>query len=131
MTETRVLDGITYRLIPDNDIRDYILEMADNEWDPEDFDMYGDELHQSDWELQEITLDHIQPNAELLASKKFQQDLQPRIKNQFELFKQGVSIPPLVLRGKDLLIFDGYARYHFLKQSGKTKTLGFVSKPRS
>ena len=52
---------------------------------------------------------------------------QAAIKKQKELFAGKIVIPPLILRGNDLFIFDGYARYHFFKDIGIKRCLAYVN----
>ena len=52
--------------------------------------------------------------AELLVSEEFQANLKDRIATQIGLIRARTAIRPLVLRGGDLFLFDGYARAHML-----------------
>lgn len=125
MTE-RIVDGVTYILVPTEQIRKYIIGVCEKEWDPNDFITYNKDLYGSEWKLEEIDLAKIIPNKTLLKSDVFQKDLRPRLRKQKELYATKKPIPPLILRGSDLLIFDGYARYHLLKELGVKKCLAYV-----
>jgi hypothetical protein len=124
----RHFEGVTYRLLRADEVREFVLGVANAEWEPRDFEAYGDDLLHSDWELREIELEQIKPNEILLASFDFQEDLKPRIAEIKMLLQDSQAIPPLILRGSDFLIFDGYARYQALKDQGIRKCLAYVGK---
>ncbi len=120
------LNGIRYCLVSEDKIKDYVVEIANKEWSGDDFLKYGDDLYKSEWSLEVIEVRKIKPNYEMLKTEKFQKDLLPRIKEQQKLNSQDKPIPPLILRGSDLLIFDGYARYHVFKERKVEKCLAYV-----
>lgn len=122
----RDLNGTRYRLLSDDKIREFVLDVAHAEWELLDFDIYGDDLLYSAWELREVELGQIKRNEELLASPKFQDDLKPRIAEIKALIRNASTITPLILRGSDFLIFDGYARYQAFKDLGIRKCLAYV-----
>ena len=122
----RDCNGVKYRLLRDDKIREFVLDVANAEWEPHDFEDYGDDLQHSVWELREVELEQIEPNEELLASPNFQEDLKPRIAEIKALLQNAQAIPPLILRGSDFLIFDGYARYQAFKDLGIRKCLAYV-----
>jgi hypothetical protein len=120
------LDGVKYYVLSENEVRDYVISVAKEEWETEDFDLYGDDLYKSKWKLEEIEVDKITMRADLLASNEFLKDVSPRIEKQLEIIPTGINIPPLILRGSDLLLFDGYARTNALKKLEKKKCLAYV-----
>lgn len=124
----RDFEGVRYRLLSGDKVREFVLGMANAEWEPHDFETYGDDSLYSVWELREVELEQIKPNEKLLASPQFQEDLKPRIAEIKTLLQNSQAIPPLILRGSDLLIFDGYARYQALKDQGNRKCLAYVGK---
>src|SRR3989339_2224082 len=126
MQEEKIVEGIKYFIINDKDIRDFVIKVAEKEWDKEDFIKYGKDLYDSKWGLKEIEINNIKPNLDLLATEVFQKDLQERIKKIREILNKGQSISQLILRGQDFLIFDGYARYHVLKERNIKKCLAHV-----
>jgi hypothetical protein len=125
MQLTKQISGVTYYILSEpREIRDYVLAVAQKEWDPDDFTKYGDDLENSNWQLEEVDVDAIQfgpsqPNPE---------DLEPRIVTQLEILKNNISVPPLILRGTDLLIFDGYARTNSFRKMGIKKCLAYVGR---
>jgi hypothetical protein len=123
----RELDGVLYRvLVKADQIRNYVELITKEEWSLGDFEQYGDDLCQAKWKLEEVMIEKIQSNNILLATAKFQKDLQPRILKQREIQRQKIAIPPLILRGSNLLIFDGYARWSVFKEKGVKKCLAYV-----
>ncbi len=122
----RVVGGIRYGLIEPSVVREHILSMADQEWDPEDFARSGKDLRNATWKLEKVKVQSVRMHTELMRSREFRNDLRLRIGRVLKLIKRGGSIPPLVLRGKDLLIFDGYAGLHALRQLGATECLAYI-----
>lgn len=122
------VDGIIYTLFPEEQIKKYVIDICEKEWDSDDFPKYGDDLYRSTWKLEEIEVAKISPNPTLMQSKFFQKDVQPMLQKQKELYLAKTPIFPLILRGKDLLIFDGYARYLLLKGLGTKKCLAYVGR---
>ncbi len=102
------------------------MRVVKEEWEVEDFEKYGEELRHSEWKLEEVELIKIKMRPELMASQEFGEDLAARIEKQRESHANGMPIRPIILRGADLLIFDGYARVHFLQKIGKKKCLAYV-----
>lgn len=102
--------------------------MADKEWDPEDFDKYGEELQSAVWGLVIVEVQDVKEHPEIIRSEEFLTDLRPRIQTVSKLIREGKPIPPLILRGKDHLIFDGYARLHALRALGVKKCLAYVGR---
>ncbi|MEE4298082.1 MAG: hypothetical protein V2J24_01455 [Pseudomonadales bacterium] len=125
------VDGIEYEVLDEPEqIEGYVLRVADEEWDPEDFDDFGADLHGKSWSLERVAVARVRPQNTLLASPEFQADVQPRIAAQRCMHRRGEAIPPLILRGADLLIFDGYARWHLFRELGISTCLAYVGRTR-
>lgn len=122
----REFEGVRYRIHKKERVREYVIAVAREEWEPRDFDLYGADLFNSVWMLREVPMAKIKPNKELLASPEFQEDLRHRIQKVKALLRDGEPLPPLILRGSDLLILDGYARYSVLVEMKITKCLAYV-----
>lgn len=127
LTEKK-LNGISFFVLPQEQIPKYVFDVCQGEWDKEDFVKYGDDLYKATWQIEKILVDKIKVNEEMLKSDAFQKDVQPRIVKQKELYAAGVPMNPLILRGSDLLIFDGYARWHLLKQLGAKHCMAYVGR---
>ncbi|MEK6887415.1 MAG: hypothetical protein AABX14_00550 [Candidatus Aenigmatarchaeota archaeon] len=119
--------GIKYKILDKSRIQKYVISIANKEWEKSDFEKYGNDL-QLKFILKKVDLSKIKPNKKLLKTHEFKKDLGKRIKKVRGLISTDKSIPPLILRGKDLLIFDGYARFHVLRELGIKKCLAYVGK---
>jgi hypothetical protein len=122
----RILEGVQYILLAHDRIRAYVTKVCEEEWDPPDFGAYGPDLYESEWGLEKVPVRRIAVNEELLARDSFQREVAPRIARQEELRKARTPIPPLILRGRDKLILDGYARYHMLKRAAIARCFAYV-----
>ena len=77
------IEGIEYEALQDSEqIERYVLRVAAEEWDPEDFDEFGSDLHGQLWSLDRVVVADIKPQQSLLNSPEFQADVQPRIATQ-------------------------------------------------
>ena len=122
------VEGLRYVVLVDSEkIEKFVVSTCEEEWDNEDFETFGDDLYGQTWKLSEVLVKNIQVQKQLLQSPIFIKDVTPRIAKQRELYEEGIAIPPLILRGKDLLIFDGYARWHFFRSLGLNKCLAYTS----
>ena len=128
LTKKIELDGVKYEVLSSSDaISSYVIKICEEEWSVEDFDDYGDDLYEQTWRVQSVEVEDILPDHKLLQSSRFIADVTPRIATQRKLHKSGVSIPPLILRGKDNFIFDGYARWHLFRELGVEECLAYKS----
>lgn len=124
----RVVENVKYGLVPKDELKETIETIAKEEWDEEDFRMFGDDLYKSNWELEEVDVDKINIREDLMNDPEFIKSLNLRVNIHKKLQVDKVAIPPLILRGSDLLIFDGYARLHTLKELGIKKCLAYVGR---
>lgn len=131
MPREMVLETVRYGVIEDADeIERYVLATCDEEWDPDDFVEFGQDLYDHCWELRQVPVSEIQTLKHQLESPAFIADVTPRIEQQRKLHRDGEVIPPLILRGHDYLIFDGYARWHLFHEIGAKECLAYVSSGR-
>ena len=129
--EEQKVGEITYRTYRNSsEIELYVVKTCEEEWDADDFKSFGEDLYNNAWQLQVVDVESINVQNNLLNSPEFIADVTPRIEVQRKLFESGVPIPPLILRGKDHLIFDGYARWHLLNEKSITQCLAYVSSVR-
>lgn len=122
----QMVDDISYALIEKSKILPYILAIANKEWEPNDFIKYGDDLNISQWILKIVSISEIKEQPHLMESQTFQEDLEKRIMIQRNLFAKQKPLTPIILRGSDYLLFDGYARVHFLQELGIKRVLAYV-----
>lgn len=126
-----VLEGICYRVLNDSDeIERFVVATCNEEWDREDFEQFGLDLYEQQWALRQVPVDKIQVLRHQLQSADFIADVTPRIEKQRALHRNGDAIPPLILRGHDYLIFDGYARWHLFNELGVKECLAYISRRR-
>lgn len=125
-TKHKIVNGISYLLKEKSKIRPYILDIAAKEWEPEDFINYGEDLNQSQWKLKIVSIPKIKEQLKLITSQTFQADLTKRVATQKKLHAKRTPLSPIIIRGSDFLIFDGYARVHFLKTLGVKRVLAYV-----
>jgi hypothetical protein len=124
----QTLEEITYNILPPDKVTQYVINVCEKEWTENDFPLYGEDLYKSTWQLEEVSLSDINIDKSLLENEDFQKRLKPRVAKQYELLNEKKPIPPFILRGRDYLIWDGYARYHFLKELGVKKCLAYVGR---
>lgn len=126
-----VLEGIRYRVLATSaEVERYVLSITEKEWDAEDFEEFGRDLHDREWTLERVTVGKIKVLKHQLESAEFLADMTPRVEQQRVLHRSGEAIPPLILRGDDYLIFDGYARWHLLNELGVNECLAYVGRRR-
>jgi len=126
-----VLESIKYRVLDEPvEIERFVLATCEEEWDPEDFEEFGCDLYDQQWALEQVPVEKIQVLQHQLESAEFIADVTPRIEQQRTLHRSGEAVPPLILRGSDYLIFDGYARWHLLKELGIKECLAYVGRRR-
>lgn len=126
--QIRTLSGIKYEALVPSRVRHHVLSVAGQEWDPEDFEEFGDDLRKSVWRIEVVEVRRIKKLGRLMRSKRFLKELRPRIKTVSKFMAQGRAIPPLILRGSDYLVFDGYARLYALRSLGAEKCLAYVGR---
>ena len=127
MSELIEAHGVTYEVLPDSEIAARVRSMASEEWEPEDFEKWGQDIFVSVWSVQVVPVSEIKMRPELLASQEFQADLKNRIATQIGLIRAHKPIPPLMLRGGDLFLFDGYGRANALRALGIAVCVAYVS----
>jgi hypothetical protein len=132
----RRLRGITYWVFPDKrEIRGFINSNIKKEWEKDDFedrtnpqkDGWLLSLPKRKWNLQEIDIDSIMLNHEMLARDAFTTRLEERSNELRKVLSEyNAVIWPLVIRGEDFELKDGYCRYTTLKKMGVSRTLAYV-----
>ncbi|MET9023830.1 hypothetical protein ABZV93_28030 [Actinopolymorpha sp. NPDC004070] len=72
-------------------------------------------LNEYPWVQTELSLSDVRPDIGMLE-RHGRDDVHVRRRDGFvERIRSGVSIPPLILLGRDLKLVDGYARYRALR----------------
>ncbi len=138
-TSTQLLkrvEGITYWVIDDpKQIRKFINTNLRQEWkkdaetdgvDP-GRDPWLRDLSKLEWSLQTIAMAKVRPSLSMMRRQEFIARLKERskqLRRAIELYDQ--VIWPVIIRGKDSMLKDGYCRYTTLKTMGVKRTLAYV-----
>jgi len=141
-TPIRRLDGISYWVIEDADaIHDFVNTEVRKEWeedaksehrDPKD-DPWLKALLERKWSLVIVELERIKLNPEIMnyVDRKqgyvFRESLAHRRRELQEVIQSfGVIIWPLVIRGEDMQLADGYCRYATLNAMGVSRVYAYI-----
>ena len=137
----RKLEGITYWVIEDpEEIRELVCDNIRKEWEADIAEQKDHEggtwlgtIQARDWRLEEIGLVKIRLSAAVMdyaneeTGYNFRKRLEERKRTlEREINRFGAVIRPLVLRGEDMQLMDGYCRYHVLHDRGIAKALSYV-----
>ena len=141
-TPIRRLEGISYWVIEDADaIYDFINTEIRKEWqtdarsehrEPED-DQWLQTLRKRKWRLEmtDVTLIKLNPDimnyVDLKRSYAFSKNLKKRsseLQQAMEL--GGVVLSPLIVKGEDYQLVDGYCRHATLSAIGVRKTYAYI-----
>lgn len=123
MEKTQIVEGVSYLILLDpEEIRTEVLAIVKKEWEKSDFDVYGKYIKNAQWRLEKVATSAITFGPD----QPDQKDLAPRIATHLKLLEKKTPIPPLILKGDDLLIFDGYARINALRKKAITTCLAYV-----
>jgi len=123
-----MLEGVRYRVMEESDIKDHLFRALLAEWGREAFDEELPDMDRWSWKVETIRISDIKLWDELMGDAAFISELEERIKVQKDLISRGEDIEPIVIRGRDMVIYDGYARLHALKQLGKDAVLAYVGR---
>jgi len=123
-----VLQSVRYRVMEEPDIKDHLFRALSAEWGREAFDEELPDMVRWNWKVKTVRISDIKLWDELMGDAAFISELEERIKTQKNLISQGEYIEPIVIRGRDMVIYDGYARLHALKQLGKDAVLAYVGR---
>ncbi len=130
------LDGYVYHIAAEP--TEYLKKWLEIEW-TKDVVEYPNQPWTSEWldslkklefKLEIIEIDKVRPRAELMVYKtdgySFQKELSERVIERLEAIRMGTSIMPVVVRGTDMELMDGYTRYTTLKQLGAKQVYAYV-----
>jgi len=81
-----------------------------------------------EWSVQTLKISNVKLWKPLMDDPAFLSDLEKRVEAQKKRISMDELIEPIVVRGRDMVIYDGYARLHALKQLGKQKVLAYVGR---
>lgn len=134
----RRVEGITYWTISDpNQIRRFMNENIRHEWKKDDesdnLDPRNDPwlrgLSKLNWSLRTIKITDIKLDSSMMERRSFVEELEERSEELARgIENYDIVIWPVVLRGEDLMLVDGYFRYTTLKRLSKTRTLAYIGR---
>jgi len=123
-----VLQGVNYAVVRESMIRAHLFGKLLPEWGEEAF---NEELPEMDgwlWRAERVKISDIKLWDEVMRDPTFILELEKRVAMQKDRIVQGEHIEPIVIRGRDMVIYDGYARLHVLKQLGKTEVMAYIGR---
>jgi hypothetical protein len=139
LTTLRRLDGVTYWVIEDpNEIHEFIDTQIRKEWtqdakdegrDPRD-DAWLQALPQRKWCLEILELGAIKPNPyEFIPETGY--NFEERLAKRSQQLREAVEtygsvIWPVVIRGEDMQLVDGYCRFTMLKAMNVPRIYAYV-----
>ena len=141
MTTLRALHGVSYWVIEDpSEIAELINSNVRKEWET---DMAGHEdeqdrawldgLRRRTWSLETVNLGDVRLNERTMDYRDrrtgyvFRKELEKRVRvMKDQLGRFGMVIWPLVLRGEDHLLMDGYCRFHTLLELNSGEAYAYV-----
>jgi hypothetical protein len=132
----RKLEGITYWLIDDSkQIRRFINTNIRHEWE-KDAETHGvdpspdpwlRDLSKREWSLHAIGMANVKLDPSMIGQQDFVPRLEKRsrqLRREIEFYDQ--VIWPVIIRGEDSILKDGYCRYTTLRTMGVKRTLAYV-----
>jgi len=127
--EIVVVQGVRYGVVKQLKIKNHLFAMLLSEWGKEAFNKeWYPEMDSWDWTVETLKVSEIKLWKPLLEDLAFTSSLEERVKVQTNRILQGEVIEPVVVRGRDMVIYDGYARLHALKHLKKSKVLAYVGR---
>ena len=123
-----VVQGVRYRVKKELEIRNHLFAMPLLEWEEEEFNREYPEMDRWNWTVETLKVRDIKLWKPLMEDPAFISELEKRVEVQRNRILGGEIVEPIVVRGRDMIIYDGYARLHALKQLGKRETLAYVGR---
>jgi len=123
-----VVQGVRYRVKKELEIRNHLFAMPLLEWEEEEFNREYPEMDRWNWTVETLKVRDIKLWKPLMEDPAFISELEKRVEVQRNRILGGEIVEPIVVRGRDMIIYDGYARLHALKQLGKREALAYVGR---
>nr|ADQ54410.1 hypothetical protein E37-7F_27 [uncultured marine crenarchaeote E37-7F] len=121
------VQGVKYRVVTQSKIRKHLSTILLNEWGIEEFNVeWHSKMNGWDWTVEILKVSDIKLWTNVMEDSNFLLNLEERVEIQKDRILQNQSIEPIVVRGRDMVLYDGYARFHSLKRLGKHKVLAYV-----
>jgi hypothetical protein len=132
----RRLEGITYWVVNDRkEIRRFINTSVRREWEEDNkndgVDSRKDDwllsLPRREWRFRILRMDRVRLNPEMMARSSFTTELNRRSREmRRSLTSYGIVIWPIVIRGEDYELKDGYCRFTTLRGMGIRTVFAYV-----
>ena len=132
----RRLEGVAYWVINDRkEIRKFINTNIRREWEEDNksdgVDSRKDDwllsLSRREWRLQTVRMDVVRLNPAMMARSSFIAELNQRSREmRRSIVSYGIVIWPLVIRGEDRELKDGYCRFTTLRNMGIRKVFAYI-----
>jgi hypothetical protein len=142
MKVIRRLQGITYWVVDDpKEIRKLVNSNIRKEWESDILDQGEDlehgtwmsSLSRRKWRLRVVAMKDIKLSDEIMGYRNektgydFGEHLKERRKNlEYEIDRFGAVLWPLVLRGEDHQLMDGYCRYQVFKDRRIMRVYAYI-----
>jgi hypothetical protein len=134
------LEDFTYHILQkEEDITPFIKKWLKPEWE-KDHQEHPDQpwtiewleiLESGEFKLETIDLKKIKPRKDLMDYVKdgysFMKELKERSTDREESMLRGSSIEPLIVKGSNMELMDGYTRYMVLKKHNQKKVYAYVA----
>ncbi len=136
MQPLKRIEGITYWVIDDSSqIRRFLNTNIRHEWEKDaetdgidpSLDPWLRDLPKLKWSLKTIAMASLRLDPSLIRRRDFVERLEERskqLRRGIELYDQ--VIWPVIIRGEDSMLKDGYCRSTTLKAMGVKRTLAYV-----
>jgi hypothetical protein len=86
-------------------------------------------LSKLSWSIRTIKIADVKLDSSTMEGRSFVERLEERSKELARVIEHyDVVIWPVVLRGEDFMLMDGYCRYTTLKRLNRTKTLAYIGR---
>ncbi|MBI3859086.1 MAG: hypothetical protein HY296_02440 [Thaumarchaeota archaeon] len=138
MPTLRRVEGVTYWVINEpTEIRKLINQNIRHEWERDaehdGIDPTRDPwllgLSKLEWSLRTVRTSDVKVDVSLMSNRAFVHRLQERSRQlRRGILQYDAVIWPMVVRGDDLMLKDGYSRYTTLKGMGMSKTLVYFGR---
>jgi len=123
-----VVQGVRYRVKKELEIKNNLFVILLSEWGEEEFNMEYPDMGRWDWTVETLKVQDIKLWKPLMEDPAFISELEKRVEVQKNRILGGEIVEPIVVRGRDMIIYDGYARLHALKQLEKREVLAYVGR---
>jgi hypothetical protein len=136
------LGDFTFNVLPSLQIKPFLLEYLKKEWEIDHSEFpdqdwtieWLDLLSKMEFTLEIVRLEEIRLRQELMSYRSdtydFMVSLRGRADERKGSFLRGVSLEPLVVKGDNMELMDGYTRYIVLKEYQQENVYAYLGRTR-